>query len=205
MLGSIFRPLFWLKNYLSHVRETSWHYRFVYDLWGRNTQGKACTYYWFKLPSTFIVTVFVFTLVGFFSLLAWCFGFVPTWFETEDPFLKRYMLDRTEYRGEPSFYPYGYTSKGKKRHIYPWQLILIAGVVALVYYLAFVNTTFGVILGILLGGLLGGCVLLGITVFLIVQGWKTKAAKRAGSKLKVAWDKVCPPLIVVPSEPKENS
>lgn len=205
MLGSIFSPVSWLKNYLSHVRETSWHYRFVEGLWGRNTQGKACTYYWFKLPSTFVAYILIMVILGLVSFFSWCVGYIPTWFDTKDEYLTSWKNGvYSRYYSEQSFYPYGYTTKGKKRHIFPWQLITLAAIGGVIYWLGFADRSLGLAVVVFSGMVLGLIVIVGLLAFLITKGWRTKAARNAGSGLKAAWDKVCPPLVVVSKTESEQ-
>ncbi len=208
MLGFVSSPFSWAKNYLSHVRETSWHYKLVKSVWGQKApEGKACSYYWLKLPSSLLALAGLFLFVVIFGTLVigggWFFGFIPTIFKTEDPYLKSYLADH--YR-EPSWYPYGYTSKGKKRHIFPWQVALVGIFFALSYYLGFENQTAGAVVGISTGSVVGGFLVLGVFIFLISKSWKTPALVSARKSVKSAWDKACPPLVVEPaSESKQQS
>lgn len=207
MLSFVFGPLVWLKNYLSHIRETSWHYKLVHGIWGKYTSGKACTYYWLKFPSSVLAYIGIAVLVASMATFVfgggWFFGYVSTVFKTEDPFLKNWLDTHKDSGGhEPGWYPYRYTSKGKKRHIFfPWQAALGGIFLALVYYLGFVNQTAGLVVGLAFAIVF----VLGVIGFVASKGWKTSGFRSARSVVNSAWDKTCPPLIVEPkTAPKQS-
>ncbi len=203
MLSFIFGPLVWLKNYLSHIRKTSWHYKLVHGIWGSKTSGKACTYYWLKLPSSALAYMGLIILVIVFGIFVlgggWFFGYVATTFKTEDPFLKNWLETHKDSLGhEPGWYPYRYTSKGKKRHVLPWQVVLTLGSVVAIWYFGVQNQNAGIITGIVVGITVSGVLFLAAIVFLISKSWRMSVVRSVGSAINSAWDKACPPLIVEP-------
>ena len=46
----MFKMLKRIKHSLSHISESSWHWRMTYEWWGSKARGKACAYYWVKVP-----------------------------------------------------------------------------------------------------------------------------------------------------------
>ena len=179
-----------VKDSLSHVKASTWHYKAVHEIWGwRANEGKACTYYWFKLPTSLLALLMLIILGAIITVAAWFVGRTPTWFKTEDPYL-------TDYKRELC-YPYGYTSKGKKRHVMPWWFGLVALFAGVFYYLAIANPVVGLITISVIGSMIGGVLILALLVFGITKNWNTPGAANARAKVKTAWDRACPPLVVV--------
>lgn len=123
------------------------------------------------------------------TALGWFFGRTPEWFETKDP----YLTDYKQLHKNTLFYPYGYTSKGKKRRVMPWQLALVVLVIAVLYYLAFANQ----VAGLITISVIGGVLVLALLVFGITENWNNPGVANARAKAKAAWDKACPPLVIV--------
>lgn len=187
------------KDSLSHVRTSTWHYKAVREIWGwRANEGKACTYYWFKLPLSLLAFLVIAAICALITIFAWFVGRTPTWFKTEDPELRWYK----KYKNE-MFYPYGYTSKGKRRRVMPWWLGLVTLFAGLVYYLAIVNPVLGLITIYVMGSVIGGVLFLALLVFGITKNWNNPGVANARAKVRAAWDKACPPLVIVENGEKE--
>lgn len=180
-----------VKNKLSHVKETTWHYKAVKSVWGWNTGGKACTYYWFKLPSSFVVLGALMVLGAIITVISWFFGQTPTWIKPTDPELEYYHKSSSYL-----FYPHGATSKGKRRHILPWWFGAAGGVILGIYYLAVMQPAIGLIVAVVALAVL----ILGGAIYLLANNWDSPGLTNARANLKAAWDKACPPLEVVEEE-----
>ena len=197
--------LSWLKESLSHVRESTWHYQMVHGIWGDRTRGKACYYYWLKMPSSVvawpIVIVVAFVLVSLFTVIAWFVGYIPTLFETEDDNLNAITPK------DAMFYPYGYTSKGVRRRVMPWLVAFWLGVLAviaafgwLIYYWSTVNQSAGIDAGLKAAIFAAGSVICVIAWYVLTRKSSQTFLLSRSSWLVSRWDGICPPLVVSPKE-----
>jgi len=190
-------PTRWLKNYLSHVKENTWHYKIIKSIWGKNTAGGTCVYYWVKLPTALVASVLIGILFVCVATMAWFLGYILTEFKTDDPKLKKYAKNH-------DVYPYGFTSKGKRRRIIPWHVATVLGFCALVYYLSFPDRESGKVVGIALGSVILGLLVLGLLIYGISKSWNTQVFASSRARVSNAWHKTCPPLIVVPQQETET-
>lgn len=190
--------LSWLKYWLSHIDDTTWHYQFTHSIWGNNTPGKACYYYWGKLPLTLIAWIVILVLGFILAVGGWFCGYVLTDFKTTDPFL-------LSNKGENDlFYPYRYTSKGKLRRIMPWQVAIVAVFGALVYYLSVLNPEVGIRIGVVALVVAVLVTVVGGLIFLISSNWNSPIVSSARSNVVAAWNRSCPEMVVETSkEPEE--
>ncbi len=183
-----------LKNSLSHVKETRLDYKLVEYIWGESaSRGKACSYYWVKIPSSVLFLILAIVLASAVTAIGWFFGHIPTWFETEDPYLTNYIKVRRE---KAAFYPYRYTSKGKRMHIVPWQVVTGLGVLGILYYLSIRNQDAGSEVGIVAGVVVAAFVGLAVLCFLIVMLWQNSFTAGIRNRIGDTWDKACPPLVI---------
>lgn len=177
-----------VKNQLSHIQDTDWHFKVVNEFWNfkGGDAGKACTYYWFKLP---------------FAMLAWCvvglmiiiacaggllLGFIPTLgFKTSNEEMQMYYI-------HSMFYPYKHLPNGTRVPVAPWEIALAAALLYGVYYLAFVDQGFGIVVGAILLGI----GLLGSILWAVSSNWNNPLLADSRSAVSDAWNKVCPNLVV---------
>lgn len=176
-----------LKYKLSHVSARSWHYRFVKSFWGPRAAGKACTYYWIKLPSTFLVAGLALIILLFLTIVVGFFGFVLD-LKKEDKEL---------------FYPYKTLPSGRKVPVAPWEIVGGIGVLYALYYLAFVDRSLGMLVGLAVLALF----ILAVLSFVLIKIWQSETLRatrlatrtnlsQARDGVSQAWDTLCPPLIV---------
>lgn len=180
------------KDRLSHVKEDGWPYKRAQDWWGDSTEGKACTFLWIKLPTSLILTAFFGTLYVVVVACGWFFGYVsPDFFKTKDP----HLLEITG--KDDLFYPYRYTSRGGIRRIVPWQVAAVLAAIALVWYLSVQNQQAGIITGIVSVSVVLAALALGLLVYVISTNWKASTLIAARTSVANAWNRACPPLVVV--------
>lgn len=118
-------------------------------------------------------------------------GFVPGFFKPKDDTL-RYM----EVSGD-LFYPYKTLPNGKGLLIAPWEVLLTLAILALIYYLVFLNSEMGIFLAM---SLASGTIAL-LVVFLIL---KSSAPRFTARLAGTFWNKVCPPLVVLNEEESKS-
>jgi hypothetical protein len=186
----------WLKSYLSHVRDNTWHYKTVKNIWGKNTAGGSCLYYWIKLPTALVATALIAILFVIVATVAWFVGYILTDFKTDDPKLKEYARNHDAY-------PYGLTSKGKRRRIIPWQVTGVVIFCTVVWYLSFPERGTGILVGSVIGSVIVALLLLGIFVYAFSKSWNTQVFASSRAAVSSAWHRACPPLTVVPQQEPE--
>ncbi len=177
-------PFSWLKNRLSHINSNDWHFQAVEFIWNDKARGKACTYYWFKLPVSLIVFAVLCVLMVVICTIVPFFGFIPTFFPTKNEAMLRESNEHT--------YPYKRLPNGWKMPVAPWELAAAAGALAGIYYLAFIDQGLGAILGL---------IVLALAVFVAIiygisRSWSNPLIAGARANVKAAWDKTCPELEV---------
>lgn len=187
----MFRPLSWLKYRLSHVKKSSWHYSIVEDLWGKHITfagSKTCVYYWWWLPLSLVLYLALWTLLAVIVFISVFVGRIPTFFKTENEEMTIYSGDFT--------YPYKRLPSGKRIPIALWEIALVGAVVFGIYYSFAINPMVAQILGVIIGAILGGIIALALIVFVITKGWSFRPIARARARVKYAWDRACPLLVV---------
>lgn len=170
-----------LKERLGTVRKRSWHFQATEMVWGsRASGGKACTYYWVKLQSSLVYIILIFS-VSYFIIgpIMLFLGFYPGF----------YPWAKDEEAGNNFNYDYKRLPGGRRMPFAPWEAAASLGVLAGIYYLAFVNPDLGImILG--LGLIIAACCAL---AYAVIKSPIRKFIARV-------WDKACPPLVVVEDE-----
>lgn len=182
-----------LKQKLARVSKKSKRYQLVKSIWFRdsysytmrNHKPKACSFYWFYLPTSIIAWILVgIASIVFFlimipvSIIAWMFGVWPTFFERKHD--DNYQHKSVDF---PIFYEHGYNPiSGKKQKIHP---IYIIGPVLAILFVLFVPVPWvwvavGAVIGIILCGIGVG-----------LAWFFTRHSVRKG------WDRLCPPLEVI--------
>lgn len=187
----------WLKTRLSHVKETTWHFRLAKEIWGSKNlqQSKACTYYWFKLPVAAIVLSILMVVLVVISVISSFLGFIPVWIQEE----------RAKEQGvnQQFAYPYKHLPSGRRLPFAIWEIVVLGAIGYGLYYSFFVNPEVGMLLAeaaldlfklaaIALGILLA----IGVLTYLLWRAWKTGSIAQGRANLKAAWDRTCPPLVV---------
>lgn len=174
-------PFSRLKEYLRHVRTSSWHYRLAKEVWGerRIRRSKACTYYWFQVPLAMLATVVVFAIVTVIWTISLFCGFVPTEFQS-------HHAERQGIKGDWA-YDYKHLPNGTRFFIAPWEMVLIGLVVWTLW--TFLQTDPETIGWVRMT--IGGLLLLIAFITIIVK---------SRSKIATAWNHVCPPLVVEPDQ-----
>ena len=177
-----------LKFRLSHISSDSWSWRLVRWAFGDSVaEGKACTFYWFKLPGAvlWLVIVSLYEVVlhwavrAFWKFLAWFFGYQ----------FKGKVFDYSiKLLGSRNYRDYKEQADGNYKETAPWQIAF--GLFA--FYLIFVNPS----AGLRTLGLIAFIAAILIVVWFSDGGYKSPAIKNAKRQVKNAWDKVCPPLVV---------
>ena len=169
------------KGYFSNVRKSAWHYKLVDDIFDGRVGGKACTYYWVKLPITLLAVGALAVLYAIVITVFWLSGRVPVNFD--DP---TYLT------------PYKTTRSGKKVRFAPWEILTLVALAFALYFFVWVNQTAGVITTAVLVGLMTGGFLF---IFLV----RNEATRGLRAELKSAWDRVCPNLTIVEVSEKKGS
>jgi len=190
----MFKLLEQLKHRLSHVRAGSWHWKATKRIFESYAYGKACTYYWFKLPLSLlalliitVVWVVISALGVLYVVLGWICGFRlgGKVFDTNHSVLE--SLNYYDYKERPD---------GTKARFAPWEIILIPVLIWLVWFLAFVRSDIGKITLYMLVGILSGSLI----VYFITASWKLPLIVQARANVRAAWDKICPVLVVVENQ-----
>jgi len=190
----VINPFSWLKHRLSHPKENSLHFQATKTFWSNNTYGKACTYYWFKLPTALLLwtVACIFLFVG--SVIGAFFGFVSSLFEPGEERLRWYH--KTQW-----FYPYKTLPSGRRIPVAPWEIAVIVAVCYAIYYLALVDQGAGKVSLLVLVGVAVFCSI----VFAISKSWRhpllvgtRSGVSRSWNMARAAWNKVCPELEVEP-------
>ena len=191
-----------VKAHFSTVSANAWHYRVTTALWKpKRVDGrKACSYYWIKLPTSLLALPFMLVMVGFIAIIGgiivvvgWFVGYIPTFIGDQER--------AKEFVGDDAFYPYKTWPSGKRRRVLPWEVAAPVVSLGTIYYCGFVNRDVGIIVGLVLVGLLLG-ILVGAILYAISSKWKHSGIQDQRTKIKSAWDKVCPPLTVIEASKK---
>jgi hypothetical protein len=207
-----FKVLSMVKYHLSHVSASSLHYRLVESFWKRRAaSSKACSYYWFKLPTSLLAAGFLVligalvVLVGILIgvLMVFC-GFWPTVGMNEDKWPAPTFFDkRAREVRERMSYGYKRLYNGREIPVAPWQLVAGASVLYGLYF-SFVthgstvgNSIANDVLPIVLLAL-GAIMILGVFFFCVSRTWKLGVARQARANVRAAWDRACPQLVVEP-------
>jgi hypothetical protein len=189
-----------LKYRLSHISAKSLVWRAVKYIFGRKAKGKACTFYWFKLPVSLLALAglmllyaIVYPLTYFCRTLAvtcmWLFG---------RNYNGRFFSENAGTTKDYNYNDYKERSDGSKFRFAPWEiaLVLVAGV--MIWLFGFVNPRAG--LGIVLWATVVAAVI-GL-MYLLSAAWKSGPIARARAAVKAAYDRACPPLVVEEPEPE---
>lgn len=182
-------PLSWLKHRLSHVRESSWHFQLVKEIWKAGAyDSKACSYYWFKIPSSLLLLCLGILIMGLIIIVAGFLGFVPTVFETKSPLMRS--------RKDGVFYPYKTLPSSKRLPIAPWEIAAMIVVLYGIYDLAVIDQQLG--FWVMSVGM--SLTALAMVVYLIYKIWRlsffVNLRSKAGFSASQTWDGVCPKLVV---------
>jgi hypothetical protein len=186
-----------IKAHFSTVSTNAWHYRVTTAVWKpqRINGSKACSYYWFKLPTSIlaiplalVATVFMVILAGVILVGGWFTGNIPTFMGGAE----------SVERPENGFYPYKTWPSGKRMRVLPWEVVAPIVLLGGIYYCSFDKPDIGKVVGLVVVGLL----LLSGILYAISSNWKSSAIQYQRGKVKSAWDKVCPQLTVVETNKK---
>lgn len=177
-----------VKYKLSHVSASAWHWKAVEFIWGDRAGGKACTYYWIKIPTSLIALAFVVIVGGIWFLgrvamvsVMWVLGFrfrgrLTDFDQSVD---RSYNYNDYKIRGD-----------GTKNRFAPWEfLAVILGVFVVVKF-----PSFAVQIGLVAVALM----ILGGLVYLVSKAVKIPRIARLRKEIENAWDGICPPLYVEP-------
>lgn len=170
-----------LRRDLTHVKTSAWHYRVVRQ-WGTPSE-KACAYYWWDIPTSLFLYGVSYAILLLLWTSGWFFGFMPA-------FIRPKNYEATHLLGSKLIYPYKMNDRGERYRFAPWEMAFALAALACLYYLILVDPQMGTIVGLAAATLLvlGA---LGLAV------WKvTKAMVRVRTAARVAWDRVCPPLVI---------
>lgn len=170
-----------LRHDLTHVKTSAWHYRVVRQ-WGTPSE-KACAYYWWDIPTSLFLYGMSYALLLLVWTSGWFFGFMPA-------FIRPKNDEATHLLGSKLIYPYKRNSRGERYRFAPWELALALVALAFLYYLIWVDPQMGTTVGLAAATLL----------VLGALGWAvrkfTRVVVRAREAARVAWDRVCPPLVI---------
>lgn len=181
-----------LKGRLSHVRESSWHFRATKEIWGtRAYLGKACGHYWFRFPLALLALGGLSLILVAICAGATIAGFVPGFLKPRDPSL--YYIEESK----ELFYPYKTLPNGKHIPVAPWEVLLALGILAITYYLVFVNPEMGALWAKTLAAVILGC----LFVLLVL---KSSAPRLTARLVGAFWNNVCPPLVVLNEEESKS-
>ncbi len=185
------------KDWLSRVRETSWHYRLV-DSMLESVPKKACSYYWYGVPAAMIKGGLMLIVAIVVCFIGWFCGFMPilfnkAWTGNGAPFLN-----------------YKMRFDGTRRPLAPWEFTLISLVLIELYEWYATGLFLHQSVGAFSSTFFWSGVVLAVIIFLGLVGWimyrKRNAILRkldsAGDRASMTWDRVCPPLVVEKS-PKQ--
>lgn len=174
------------KQRLARVRVGSFRYHMTTDVWDKQRidSARACSFYWWYLPSSVVAYFVAGVLFALWSVctylvirpVVWLFGFTPS---TKDAKIEPGAWD---WNGG-----YGYNPITKKRNlIAPQHWVAIAlGLVAIVLLSAHGGVPWALILG---------SVSLVVAVVATIAGIGFLVTRRA---VKDGWHRICPPLNVV--------
>lgn len=120
LLISFYAGSIWiLRTRLTNINANSWHFKITEDVWGNNAYGKACPYWWYKMPSAIPTHYFRVALKG--ALIAFvmlCFavgafvGFMTKFHRYPDG---GWSFESCDYKVWPS---------GNKMLLAPWEIAL---------------------------------------------------------------------------------
>lgn len=180
-----------LKYNLSHIPQDSLRWQLVTKALGkRRAKGKACNFYWFKLPAS-IIWLFLVTLYNIsLRVLSRALTVGAAWFagyDFEEPFFD-FSIDTLgdHYR------EYKQRADGSYRPFAPYQIVLPLLTAWLLYYLIFTNPSLGITVALWTSR----AAIFVLTIFLIALGSKNPDVKKAKMRAKAAWNKACPTLEV---------
>lgn len=118
-------------------------------------------------------------------------GFVPGFLKPRDPSL--YYIEESK----ELFYPYKTLPNGKHIPVAPWEVLLALGILAITYYLVFVNPEMGALWAKTLAAVILGC----LFVLLVL---KSSAPRLTARLVGAFWNNVCPPLVVLNEEESKS-
>lgn len=174
-----------IKERLSNIKDTDWHYQVVELPFHDAENGKACSYYWLKLPFALLWWCFLCIVAVMLFVGGLFFGYVVTFFPTKN-------IEFASIHDNKVFYPYKRFPNGKRMPVAPWEVVALIGVLSAVYYLAVVDREAGIITA---GILLTFPVLAGV-LWVLTKAWKNPVVAGARSNLTALYNRVCPDLHV---------
>ncbi len=169
-----------LKRYLSEIDASTWHYRITESVWGerRLRRGKACTYYWFRLPLAILAAILVFAvIIPSGAVVGYFLGF---------------RIRLKDDGSKELFCRYKRNSRGQRVLFAPWEASMVGAAIVAIYYLAFLNHGLGVLILMIALGIAALALVLGT----ILYSWNHPIARRARWSIADAWDQVCPNLVI---------
>lgn len=195
MLDSISR----IKRHLSHIREDRWHYKAFSLVWQKKSEGwikkKACTYYWFYLPTSFLVIGILCAITAAVWAGGIFFGYRPKFKGGEDA------------PGSELFYPHKEWKNGKKIPFSPFEAIFAISLTCFAIWLPFwlIEGARQHMHSLKIAGAVGLVLFaLGVFCYFFLKGWNASFIKHARGIARISlakwWDKACPTLIVEKSE-----
>jgi hypothetical protein len=182
-----------IKSRLAHVRETSWRYKIVTGIWARDSyldkpfkpnRTKACSFYWFYLPTSLLawalwgiaMTVFFIAMIPI-TIFMWCIGYKPNFIEPSNS---------PERSGDTEWHPIKTVKEGdffyKDSKAFPWGWFVfpIIGASLLYFFPKFSIIFLLIVLGM-------------ATVIGIFAGIGYLVTRRS---FKEQWNRICPKLEV---------
>ncbi len=185
---------------MSHISDTQLHYKIIKP-WYTIDKTKACSYWWFKLPTSLLGWAVLGVLAAFFCLVGLFIGYVPAYFGSAQQ--KEHLA-----HGD-LFLEYKELPGGYRVRFAPWELILMAlfvwGCFALVIDqrlfggISYVSGGFVSLLPDLISALLILVLATAIFAFVVLSAykiWGLRIWRRGCSLLVAKWDALCPTLVV---------
>jgi len=183
-----------LKYRLGHVSDKSWHWKVTEFVYGRRAQGKACTYYWFKVPTSVIAYAALAAVASvlqgvriLYIVVAWIFGyrFIGKLFDLDDEITCQRNF--TDYKERPD---------GTRFRFAPWEYLLLPLSVWVLGTLIFeyFDMTVKIIAWLVATSVVFSVATL--TLFILSAVWQHPPFVRARARAVSAWNRACLPLVV---------
>lgn len=168
-----------IKKRLATIKTTSWRFRVTETIWNdyRIKNSKACSFYWWYLPSSLIAFLGIGILGALWAVIGYLFVYPIGW-----------LIGRTPASAniyEPEWNDYKENRKGIPKKVVPWEILLPVVIIgALVTIIAMGKMPWEII-GIVIGGILL-CAALGVGL----------GALLTNQQVKTKWNLICPNLKV---------